>query len=163
MSTQPTITRQDNGNGTFRYEVDGQVHTKASKKVFTHASLYRHVKLSDWDKKCGRKVGDVIVFLHSRQDLAMKGHKEGNGIAAQGDWKRDGWTEIADADTTPEAPAEDEQTCTGCQESKSLDQFGRTSKARGSKPMKRCKDCIRSEAKARRAADEATAPGLLKK
>ena len=44
------------------------------------------------------------------------------------------------------------QVCTGCEKWQPLDAYGRTSKARGSKPMRRCKECIRNENQARREA-----------
>jgi hypothetical protein len=34
------ITRTTNANGTYRYEIDGQVAYKASKVLYTHASTY---------------------------------------------------------------------------------------------------------------------------
>lgn len=35
------ITRTTNANGTYRYEIDGELHTKASKVLYTHATSYR--------------------------------------------------------------------------------------------------------------------------
>lgn len=45
------------------------------------------------------------------------------------------------------------QVCLGvCGKWKPLSDFGKTSKARGGKPMRRCRACIAAEAKARKAA-----------
>lgn len=84
------ITRTALPNGKFRYEVDGEVHTKAANKQYNFASVYRHEVLSDWDRECGRQVGDLIVFLHTRYDLAAKGHAQANKIVQNGDWSRVG-------------------------------------------------------------------------
>lgn len=84
------ITREALKNGTFRFRVDGEIHTKGSKKCFTHASVYERVALSEYDIESGRKVGDKIVFLHQRLDLAVTGAPDANRIAAHGAWKRIG-------------------------------------------------------------------------
>lgn len=34
------ITRTTNSNGTYRYEIDGELHTKASKVLYTHVSTW---------------------------------------------------------------------------------------------------------------------------
>lgn len=78
--TQPTITRTTNPNGTYRYELDGEVVTKASRRLYTHASVYVCTTPSEWDVKCGRDAGAVTAFLHSREDLAVKGNPNMNGV-----------------------------------------------------------------------------------
>lgn len=85
---QVTITRQELPNGKYRYEVDGKVHTAKSNRLYTHASVYQHEILDAWDIECGRKVGDRIVYLHAREDLALEGHRLANKIAARGVWSR---------------------------------------------------------------------------
>lgn len=82
------ITRTALGNGKHRYEVDGEIHTKASSKIYPWASVYKYRQLDEWDIQCGRKVGDTIVFLHSREDLAVKGNQQANGLASDGQWIR---------------------------------------------------------------------------
>jgi hypothetical protein len=96
-TTTATVTHQLNTNGTHRYQVNGQDHTKSSKRVYTHASIYAHRVLSDWDVECGRQVGDLIVFLHGREDLARKGHNDGNAIVTAGQWSRVGYVAIVEA------------------------------------------------------------------
>lgn len=50
---------------------------------------------------------------------------------------------------------QDGQVCLGaCGEWKPLFEYGRTSKARGNRPMRRCRACILAESKARKAAAE---------
>jgi hypothetical protein len=88
MSQLPNITRTALPNGKNRYEVDGEVHTKASGRVYTAASVYRRNEVSEWEASVGRAVGDLIVFLHAREDLAAKGSPDGNRIAATGTWSR---------------------------------------------------------------------------
>lgn len=34
------VTRTTNDNGTYRYEIDGELHTKASKVLYTHVSVW---------------------------------------------------------------------------------------------------------------------------
>jgi hypothetical protein len=33
------ITRSTNANGTYRYLIDGEVHTKSGRALYTHASI----------------------------------------------------------------------------------------------------------------------------
>lgn len=65
-TTLPTVILTFNKNGTYRYTVDGVVHTKGSRRVYTHASVYVHDS------------GDFRVWLHSRADLAAKGNPDAN-------------------------------------------------------------------------------------
>jgi hypothetical protein len=73
-----TITREELPNGKFRYTHNGTVHTAASKKVYTHASVYRRLRVSEWDKQHGLEVGDCVAFLHTRADIAAKGSPDAN-------------------------------------------------------------------------------------
>jgi hypothetical protein len=87
-TTLPTVTREQLPSGKFRYSVDGEVHTAKSGREYTHASVYRYETLTSWDRECGRNVGDLIVFLHGRADLAFKGSSDANRIAQSGHWSR---------------------------------------------------------------------------
>lgn len=68
----PQITRTQNKNGTYRFVVDGTVHTKGSTKAYTHASVYL-------DQDARR-----IVLLHTRHDLAVKGSADWNRFNREG-------------------------------------------------------------------------------
>lgn len=82
-TTLPTIVRTTLSNGQARYTQDGADHTKRSNRHYTHASVYR-----------GRD-GGFAVFLHSRLDLAVKGHKHADPAAYLGH------VEIVDGDQAP--------------------------------------------------------------
>lgn len=97
MSNQPQVTRITLPNGKNRYMVNGSVHTKQSSRVFTHASVYEFVRLSEYDKSRGRKVGDRFVFFHARLDSAVKGNPVANNMSKSGDWARRGVVEIVPA------------------------------------------------------------------
>lgn len=84
-----TVTREALTNGKFRFRVNGEVHTKASNRAYEWASLYRTPE------------GKVVAWLHARQDLAVKGNYQANGIS---DLTRVGVTEITEY--VAEAPAE---------------------------------------------------------
>lgn len=43
MNNAPQITRRQLPSGKFRYEVNGEVHTAKSGRLYTHASVYRRV------------------------------------------------------------------------------------------------------------------------
>lgn len=88
MTQLPTITRTALDNGKHRYEVDGEVHTAESVKLYTHASVYRFETLSDYDLSLGREVGHLAVFLHTREDLAAKGNSDAKRICQTGHWSR---------------------------------------------------------------------------
>lgn len=75
----PAVTRKPVGR-KYRYEADGKVVTASSGRVYTHASVYERIALTDWDVKRGRSIGDTIVFLHQRADLAAKGSSDANRI-----------------------------------------------------------------------------------
>lgn len=92
--TITSITRTALPNGKYRYDIDGEVHTKGATRRYEWASVYEHRVLSSWDRTCGREVGDLIVFLHARHDLAVKGNPNANRIAASGAWSRVGTIEI---------------------------------------------------------------------
>lgn len=81
------ITRTTNPNGTYRYEIDGEVIYKASKVLYTHASSYT--------------VGDSNpgspVLFHKTEAAA------GRARGYQG-WVKTGTQAIEDGDTTPAAP-----------------------------------------------------------
>lgn len=62
------ITRSENTNGTYRYEQDGRVHTAKSKRLYTHYSAVKVTHDNDGQFPEGR----VLVWLHSRADLAAK-------------------------------------------------------------------------------------------
>ena len=90
----PTIVRTTLSNGQARYTQDGEAHTKRSNRHYTHASVYRG------------QDGAHVVYLHSRLDLAVKGHKHANPAAYVGH------VEIVDGDQAapvlalvPDAPA----------------------------------------------------------
>lgn len=71
------VTRSTNPDGTnHRYEMDGRTFLKASRRLYTHASVYVLVNPSDRMVKEGRTVGHVDVCLHSREDLAVKGNPD---------------------------------------------------------------------------------------
>lgn len=93
----PAVTAIELPNGKTRYEVDGDVHTAASRKTYTHASVYQRTgQLSEYDRKMGRVAGELIVFLHTRADIAAKGSTDANRIVAHGAWTRvPGVVEIA--------------------------------------------------------------------
>lgn len=74
------VTRTTNPNGTYRYEIDGQVHMKASKVFYTNVATYTN---------------DAITF-HKTKSAAdkTKGYKY---------WTKSGVVEIVDADPMPTA------------------------------------------------------------
>ncbi|WP_157575101.1 hypothetical protein, partial [Jiangella muralis] len=89
-TTSVTVTRATLRNGKLRYEVDGEAHTKASTRTYTHASVYRvdaATEYTTWSSGQGvtsPEVGSFVVFLHSRLDLAARGHQVGEHEVAQG-------------------------------------------------------------------------------
>lgn len=91
------ITRTTNSNGTYRYEIDGKVHMKASKVFYTHASSYR----------VGDKGDSSPVMFHKTAAAAAKS----TGYTHLG-WVKTGVYEIVDGDAAPavqeEAPSEAE-------------------------------------------------------
>lgn len=80
-TTAATVTREALKNGKFRFRVNGEVTLKASTRSYEWASLYQTPE------------GKVVAWFHARQDLAVKGNSEANGIS---DLKRVGITEIAE-------------------------------------------------------------------
>lgn len=86
------ITRTQNTNGTYRYVVDGAVHTKASKKAYTHASQYL------------TPAGKTITFLHTREDLAVKGSNDYNRAVRDGHGSRIPGVVIIDIHPEQSAP-----------------------------------------------------------
>lgn len=57
------VTRTVNPNGTYRYEIDGELANKASKVLYTHATVYR--------------VGDDrTVMFHKTLSAAIKARGE---------------------------------------------------------------------------------------
>jgi spore maturation protein CgeB len=91
------ITRTELPNGKLRYEVDGEIHTKASNRVYDFASVYRREVVNyEYDRQNGIKPGDLVVFLHSRRDLAAKGHQVGEANVKAGYWTRVGVVEIVE-------------------------------------------------------------------
>ena len=110
-----TITRHQLPSGKFRYEQNGDVHTKASTRLYTHASAYRAViaqvgtepvTVKRTSPRDIREFGptyestrpvfapipegeqQTIVFLHARADLALKGSPDGNRLVQNGHWVR---------------------------------------------------------------------------
>lgn len=79
----PVITREQLPGGKYRYRQDGQVHTSKSTRLYTHASAYR-TSVASANRRAGvtRKlaVGDAVVFLHTRADIAAKGSVDANRI-----------------------------------------------------------------------------------
>jgi len=75
------VTRTTNPNGTYRYEIDGELQYKASKVLYTHVSTYTN---------------DAVLF-HKTEAAARKttGYKH---------WTKAGYQAIVDGDAAPEAP-----------------------------------------------------------
>lgn len=88
----PAITREQLPSGNYRYRQDEAVHTAKSRRLYTHASAYR-MTAATTHRHAGVSadlaVGDVVVFLHSRADIATKGSSDGNRIP--------GWVRIPGA------------------------------------------------------------------
>lgn len=77
----PTITHEQLQNGKHRYYVDGEVHTKGATRLYTHASVY--------DTTADPTIGDRVIFLHARADLAAKGSPDANRICdTEYAWRR---------------------------------------------------------------------------
>lgn len=81
-----TITRTTNPNGTYRYEIDGDVIYKASKVLYTHASTY------------SVGTGNDPVLFHKTKSAANKA----TGYRNNG-WVKTGVQAIVDADPMPTA------------------------------------------------------------
>jgi len=83
-----TITRTTNPNGTYRYEIDGDVIYKASKVLYTHASSYT--------------VGETSspVLFHKTEAAASRAR------GYQG-WVKTGMQAIEDGDAAATADADD--------------------------------------------------------
>lgn len=65
-----------------------RVVTGTSGRTYEAASVYRRVRVGENEGDLDREVGDVLVFLHSRSDLAAKGSPDANLIVKAGDWER---------------------------------------------------------------------------
>ena len=75
-TTTVTVTRKLNNNGTFRYQVNGEDHTKGSRREYTHASAYVSPE------------GKLVVWLHGRLDLALKGSPTGKWYVETQGWRK---------------------------------------------------------------------------
>lgn len=84
------ITRTTNPNGTYRYEIAGEVIYAASKVLYTHASTYA--------------VGEASTTMFHKTDAAAQRAK---GYPRSG-WVKTGTQTIEDGDTAAPAPAVDE-------------------------------------------------------
>jgi hypothetical protein len=82
------IIRTTNPNGTYRYEIDGELHTKASKVLYTHASAWT-------------VGGPEFVGFHKTRAAADKAP----GSPRNG-WVKTGVIVIEDGDAAAQAPAE---------------------------------------------------------
>lgn len=80
------ITRTTNSNGTYRYEIDGELQMKASKVFYTHASSY----------DVGSSQASPVSF-HKTADAAAKA----TGYTHLG-WVKTGVYEIVDGDAAPD-------------------------------------------------------------
>lgn len=85
-----TITRTTNPNGTYRYEIDGDVIYKASKVLYTHTSTY------------SVGTGNDPVLFHKTQNAANKA----TGYRNNG-WVKTGVQAIEDGDAAATADADD--------------------------------------------------------
>lgn len=94
-TTNTTVTREALKNGKFRFRVNGEVTLKASTRAYEWASLYK------------KPNGEVVAWFHARQDLAVKGNSEANGIS---DLKRVGITEITEYNAAPRELSQEELT-----------------------------------------------------
>lgn len=74
------VTRTTNPNGTYRYEIDGELQMKASKVFYSHVSTYTN----------------GAVLFHKTETAARKttGYKH---------WTKAGYQAIVDADPMPTA------------------------------------------------------------
>ena len=73
MSVLPTVIREQLPSGKFRYVTGlGDVITAKSGRLYTHASVYV------------TESGKQAIFLHQRQDLAIKGSSDANRIRSWG-------------------------------------------------------------------------------
>lgn len=84
---QHTITRTVLDNGKYSYEVDGETIVESSKVLYTHASLIQLTSKPAHQDDC--QLGDVIAFLHKREDLAVKGSSDAKRMTRPGTgWER---------------------------------------------------------------------------
>ena len=90
------IVRYTNANGTYRYEVDGKVHYKASKILYTHVSTFSNVR---------------SIQFHKTEAAAVKN----KGYAHLG-WMKAGVVVITDGDamTAPAVAAPVTPRCENC-------------------------------------------------
>lgn len=115
------ITRTTNPNGTYRYDVDGQVFTKASKVLYTHATSYA-VNQS------------TPVLFHKTENAANRA----KGYPTSG-WVKTATIVIEDGD----APAVDEND-TRCQTCIAHPGWAHANEAQRREPQDICKDCLGS-------------------
>jgi hypothetical protein len=83
----PTVicTLRDKGRA-YKYTTgDGEVITARSTRLYTHASVYRRHTKATYDRG---EEGALIIFLHSRVDLAVKGASDAERICKTGAWER---------------------------------------------------------------------------
>lgn len=86
----PTIKRTPRDKGkAFRYtQGDGTVVTDRSTRLYTHASVYRRVRRAARYEPDTVEEGALIIFLHGRMDIAVKGASDANRICKTGAWER---------------------------------------------------------------------------
>lgn len=84
------VVRTTNPNGTYRYEIDGDVIYKASKVLYTHVSSY------------SVGTGNNPILFHKTESAANKA----TGYRNNG-WVKTGMQVIEDGDTAPLAPVVD--------------------------------------------------------
>ena len=65
-----TVTRSDNGDGTYRYERNGQELYKASKALYTHFAEFGVVS---------RDLGPLTLHKSENAALKTKGASDGHG------------------------------------------------------------------------------------
>jgi hypothetical protein len=113
-----TITRTTNPNGTYRYEIDGEVQYKASRVRYTHASAYR--------------IGSSDPVLFHRTEAAA------NKASGYREWVKVGVLAIEDGDA---APATDDPRCVTCVAHPG---WAHGNEAKRREPADICKDCLGS-------------------
>ena len=79
----PTVTRVTLKNGKYRFAAGPKVLKQQTSHAYAFASVFTRTSLYPGEAELGRAVGDQIIYLHARRDLAEK-NNNAHGCARVG-------------------------------------------------------------------------------